>query len=132
MLLLSQAQSPVSFLLAGFLEGIGSGTLIPSMIALISDRSHAYERGRVFSLCLGGLDLGVAIAGPVFGTFAPQLGYRGIFSLSLGFALLALIIFITQNGKDLRHSLRFATGRERDIYALSVVGLNTHQGIGNE
>jgi MFS family permease len=132
MLLLSQAQSPVSFLLAGFLEGIGSGTLIPSMIALISDRSHAYERGRVFSLCLGGLDVGIAIAGPVFGTYAPQLGYRGIFSVSLGFALLALIIFITQNGKDLRHSLRFATGRERDIYALSVVGLNTHQGIGNE
>ena len=131
MLLLSFAQSPVSFLLAGFLEGIGSGTLIPSMIALISDRSHAYERGRVFSLCIGGLDVGIAIAGPVFGTFAQQLGYQGIFSFSLGFALLALIIFITQNGKNLRHSLRFATGRERDMYALSAVGLNTDQGIGN-
>ena len=125
MLLLSQAKSPVSFLLAGFLEGIASGTLIPAMIALISDRSHPHERGRVFSLCLGGLDLGIAIAGPVFGTFAQQLGYQGIFSISFGFTLLAFIIFLTQNSKDLRHSLRFATGRERDIYALSPAGLNT-------
>jgi MFS family permease len=118
MLILSQAQSPVSFLLAGFLEGVASGTLIPSMIALISDRSHAHERGRVFSLCLGGLDMGIAIAGPVLGTFAQQIGYQGIFALTCGIALLALLIFITQNSKDLRHSLRFATGRDRDIYAL--------------
>ena len=118
MLLLSQAQSPVSFLLAGFLEGVASGTLIPSMIALISDRSQAHERGRVFSLCLGGLDMGIAIAGPVLGTFAQQIGYQGIFALTCGIALLALLIFMTQNSKDLRHSLRFATGRDRDIYAL--------------
>ncbi len=118
MLLLSQAQSPVAFLLAGVLEGVASGTLIPSMIALISDRSQAHERGRVFSLCLGGLDMGIAIAGPVLGTFAQQIGYQGIFALTCGIAFLALLIFITQNSKDLRHSLRFATGRERDIYAL--------------
>jgi MFS family permease len=118
MLLLSQAQSPVAFLLAGVLEGVASGTLIPSIIALISDRSQAHERGRVFSLCLGGLDLGIAIAGPVLGTFAQQIGYQGIFALTCGIAFLALLIFITQNSKDLRHSLRFATGRERDIYAL--------------
>ena len=118
MLLLSQAQSPVSFLLAGFLEGVASGTLIPSMIALISDRSQAHERGRVFSLCLGGLDMGIAIAGPVLGTFAQQIGYQGIFALTCCVAFLALLIFITQNSKDLRHSLRFATGRDRDIYAL--------------
>jgi MFS family permease len=120
MLLLSVGQSPVSFLLSGFLEGMGSGTLIPAMITLISDRSHAHERGRVFSLCLGGLDLGIAIAGPVLGTFAPKLGYQGIFSLTLGISILALIIFVTQNGKDFHHSLRFATGRERDIYAIGV------------
>jgi MFS family permease len=118
MLLLSQAQSPIYFLLAGCLEGAGAGTLIPSMIALISDRSHANERGRMFALCIGGFDLGIAIAGPVLGTFAQQLSYRGIFSLSLSLAILALILFMTQNGKNLRHSFRFATGRERDIYAI--------------
>ncbi|HEY9634374.1 MAG TPA: MFS transporter [Coleofasciculaceae cyanobacterium] len=120
MLLLSQAHSAVSFLLAGFLEGIGGGTLIPMMITLLSDRSYPDERARVFSLCIGGFDVGIAIAGPVLGAFAPQLGYQGIFALTTGFALLALIVFITQNSKDLPHSLGFATGRTRDIYALGV------------
>ncbi len=118
MLLLSLAQSPVHFLVAGLIEGAGSGTLIPMMIALISDRSESYERGRVFALCIGGFDLGMAIAGPVFGTFAEQLSYQGIFSLSTALSILALIVFITQNSKDLHHSLRFATGRGWDVYAL--------------
>ena len=118
MLLLSQAHSAVYFLLAGLLEGAGGGTLIPMMIALLSDRSYAHERGRIFSVCIGGFDVGIAIAGPVLGMFAQQLGYQGIFSLSTGIALLALVIFVTQNSKDLAHSLRFATGRGRDVYAL--------------
>jgi MFS family permease len=118
MLLLSQARSSVYFLLAGFLEGAGSGTLIPMMIALLSDRSASHERARVFALGLSGFDVGVAIASPVLGTFAQQLSYQGIFALTTGLSLLALIIFITQNSKDLSHSLRFATGRDRDVYAL--------------
>ncbi len=118
MLLLSRAQNSIYFLLAGLLEGMGGGTLIPMMMALISDRSHPQERGRVFSLCMGGFDVGIAIAGPVLGAFAEQMGYQGIFSLTTGLALLALIVFMTLNSKDLHHSLRFATGRERDIYAL--------------
>lgn len=120
MLLLSQAHSGVDFLLAGFLEGAGAGTLLPAVIALMSDRSHAHERGRIFALCIGGFDVGLAIAGPVFGAFAPQLGYSGIFLLSTGLALFALIIFTTYNSKDLSTSLRFATGQGRDIYALAV------------
>lgn len=118
MFLLARAQNGVYFLLAGLLEGAGGGTLIPMMIALISDRSHPHERGRVFSVCIGGFDLGIAIAGPVFGTFAEQLGYQGIFSLTTGLALLAVIVFVTLNSKNLPHSWRFATGRERDVYAL--------------
>ncbi len=117
-LLLSLAQNTGDFLLAGFFEGAGGGTLIPLMVALISNRSYPHERGRVFSLCIGGFDLGLAISGPVFGTFAQKLGYQGIFSLCLGFALLALIIFMTRNGQNLRYSLRFATGFARDSYAL--------------
>jgi MFS family permease len=118
MLLLSRAQNSIYFLLAGLLEGMGGGTLIPMMMALISDRSHPQERGRVFSLCMGGFDVGIAIAGPVLGAFAEQMGYQGIFSLTTGLALLALIVFMTLNSKDFYHSLRFATGRARDIYAL--------------
>ncbi|GET43440.1 MFS transporter [Microseira wollei] len=118
MFMLSSANSAVAFLLAGAIEGAGGGTFIPMVIALISDRSSSHERGRVFALCVGGFDLGMAIAGPVFGSFAQQLGYRGIFTLSTGLAFLALVIFLTQCNKDVTHSLKFALGRERDTYAL--------------
>lgn len=118
MVLLSHAQSAVSFLLAGLLEGAGGGTSIPMMIALLSDRSYPYERARVFSVCIAGFDVGIALAGPILGAFAEQLGYQGIFSLTTGIALLAFIVFITLNSKNLTYSLRFATGRGRDIYTL--------------
>lgn len=117
MFMLSGANSAIIFLLAGVIEGGGSGTFFPMIIALISDRSSSQERGRVFSLCVGGFDLGIAIAGPVFGSIASQLGYRGIFTISTGLTLLALVIFLTRSNKDLPHSLRFALGRGRDVYA---------------
>ncbi|NEP11254.1 MAG: MFS transporter [Symploca sp. SIO2C1] len=118
MLMLSQAQSPQAFLLAGVMQGIGSGTILSIMIALVSDRSLSTERGMVYSVCLSGFDLGGAIAPPVFGLFAELLDYQGIFYLSTVLSFLALIIFLTQSSKNLSHSLRFATGRERDIYAV--------------
>ncbi|MGQ4647882.1 MFS transporter [Lyngbya aestuarii] len=118
MFLLAHAQSPQGFLLASIAQGIGAGTLLPMMIALISDRSSPNERGRVFSVSISGFDLGIALAGPIFGSLADLLGYRGIFSITIGLIVLALMIFITQCSKNFSHSLRFATGQERDTYAL--------------
>lgn len=117
-LLLSYAHSPAFFLLAGLLEGAGGGTMIPMMIALISDRSQPQERGRVFSLCVGGFDVGIAVAGPIFGGFVASIGYQGIFAINAALGILALLVFVTKNSKSLRQSLRFATGRDRDTYAL--------------
>lgn len=119
MLMLSLATSAIAFLLGGFLEGAGAGTLMPMMIALISDRSSPEERGKIFALCITGFDVGIAIAGPVFGSFADVLGYRSIFAIATGLSFLALIVFITQSSKNLPHSFRFALGREKDIYAFN-------------
>ena len=88
------------------------------LLALISDRSHASERGKVFALCMGGFDVGIALAGPVLGFIASAVGYRGIFALSALLAFIAFAIFLTQSNKNLRYSLRFALGRSKDIYAL--------------
>lgn len=112
------AKSPQSFLVAGFLEGTGYGTFLPIIIALISDRSLPNERGQVFSVSISGMDLGIAMAGPILGSIIDEIGYSGGFLLAGIVMLVAVMIFITQSSKDLFHSLRFATGRERDIYAL--------------
>ena len=118
MIILASTHSSVTLIIAALLEGTGAGILLPMTIALMSDRSLDEERGRVYAICLGGFDLGMALGGPVLGSFANILGYRGIFSITAILAVLALVIFLTQSSKSFGHSLRFATGKERDIYAL--------------
>lgn len=118
MLLLCFANSKTLFLLSGLLEGAGAGILLPLMIALVTDRSEPQERGRTFSLCIGGFDLGIFIAGPVLGSFAEQLGYRGLFGIATTIALLGLLVFTTLNSKNLLYSVRFALGNGKDVYAL--------------
>lgn len=119
MLILWQAHDAVTFLLAGVIEGAGSGTLIPMMAALMADRSQVHERGRMFGICMVGFDVGIAIAGPVLGTFATQIGYRGMFGVCVGLGLLAIGVFLTQSSKSLPCSWRFAIGQGPDIYAVS-------------
>ena len=121
MLILWNANSSVEFLLAATVQGIGGGTIIPMISAMITDRSYAHERGRTFGLCMIGFDIGVALAGPIFGGIAQQIGYRNIFGFNSGITLIAIIIFITLSSKDLPASLRFAFGRGVDIYSLNKV-----------
>jgi MFS family permease len=121
MVLLVQAQTPTMFILSAIAEGSGAGVLIPLTLALISDRSYANERGKVFALCMGGFDVGIALGGPIFGFLDDVLGgYQGIFSLAAVLAFMALIVFVTQTGKSLRNSLFFALGKVPDVYAVNL------------
>ena len=119
MVLLSWANTPLMFILSAIAEGAGAGVLIPLSLALVADRSYADERGKVFALCMGGFDVGIALGGLTLGSLSFILGgYRGIFSFAAVLSLLALIIFITQTGKNIRHSLFFAMGKAKDVYAI--------------
>ncbi len=113
-----QAQDAYAFLLAALLEGAAGGTLISMIATLMAERALPRERGRVFALCLAGFDVGTAIAGPVLGSVAEQLGYRNMFGYAALLTLSALFIFLTLSNKNLPSSLRFALGRGQDTYAL--------------
>ncbi|MEO1132441.1 MAG: MFS transporter [Cyanobacteria bacterium J06639_1] len=119
MAILWSAQSAASFLLAGMFQGTGFGILIPTISALMADRAEPQERARLFSLCMGGFDLGIAIAGPALGYVAASVGYRHIFGGAAAFVAVGLLVFVTQASRDLPHSVRFALGRDRDVYALA-------------
>ncbi|MEG4810606.1 MFS transporter [Microcoleus sp. F8-D3] len=119
MLLLYFANNSNAFLMAALVEGCAGGTVMPMMVTLMSDRCEPHERGRLFSLCIGGFDLGIAMAGPTLGFVAEQVGYRNMFGLAAGLAGLALLIFITQSSKGLANSMKFAIGRGKDFYALN-------------
>jgi len=119
MLLLYLANNSGAFFISALFEGCAGGTVMPMMVTLMSDRCEPYERGRLFSLCIGGFDLGLAMAGPTLGFVAEQVGYRNMFGFAAGLAGLALLIFITQSSKGLSNSLKFAIGRGKDVYALN-------------
>ncbi|MGB7251337.1 MAG: MFS transporter [Phormidesmis sp.] len=119
MFTLCLANSPSMLLLAGAFQGAGSGTTIPIIAALMTDRSRANERGLTFGLCLTGFDLGIALAGPIMGRIADVTSsYSSVFALAGSLTLLGLIIFITTSSKDLSHSVRFALHGGRDVYAV--------------
>ncbi|MGK7924815.1 MAG: MFS transporter [Spirulina sp.] len=118
MTILVNANTVPEFIFAGMAEGIGRGSAVTTMIALVADRSAAGQQGQAFALCIGGFDLGMAIGAPLFGSFAAWLGYRGIFSGTAMVALAAIALFLTQSSKNISHSFRFATGRTKDAYAL--------------
>jgi MFS family permease len=107
------------FLLAAIAEGAGGGTLISMMITMMADRSLPQERGKIFAICVAGLDLGIAIAAPLLGIIAELVGYRDMFGYGAAITSLALVIFLTQSSKDLPNSLRFALGLAPDAYALN-------------
>jgi MFS family permease len=119
MLLLTFVNSTSTFILAALAEGVGGGTLIPMMSAIIADRSLPRERGRMFATCISGFDFGIAIAGSIFGAVAERFGYPSMFACNAVLIFLALLVFLTQSSKNLPKSLLFALGRGRDFYALN-------------
>ncbi|PSB00768.1 MFS transporter [Merismopedia glauca] len=118
MAILSQATDATATIIAAILEGGGSGILVPMMIALLSDRSSSAQRGQIFAICISGLDLGIAIAGPYLGTVAESLGYKGIFGVSAGVTFLGLAIFAILCNKTVENSFGFAIGKSEDAYAI--------------
>ncbi|CDN11963.1 General substrate transporter [Richelia intracellularis] len=119
MFVIWQANDVNTFLWGAFLEGGGSGTVIPMIAAMMSDRSQAHERGQIFAVCIMGLDLGIAIAGPIIGYVAEQYGYRNTFALATLLTSCATFIFLTLSSKGIHNSLRFALGKGKDFYALN-------------
>ncbi|MBD2503814.1 MFS transporter [Anabaena azotica] len=118
-LLLFFANSRITFILAALAEGCGGGTMISMITTLMADRSLPQERGRIFAICIAGFDLGIAIAAPILGFIAQQMGYRSIFFYTSALMFLALLIFLTLSNKNLTHSLKFALGRGQDVYSLN-------------
>jgi hypothetical protein len=56
------------------------------------------------------------------GSFTEAIGYRGLFGVAGCLASLGLVIFMTQSSKDISHSLKFALGEGKDVYALPYKG----------
>jgi MFS family permease len=117
MLVLAFMPSETGVILGAFLEGFGGGILIPLLIALISDRSYLTERGKVYAICLGGFDLGMAISGPILGFI--DVDYSTMFAFASSFAAIGLGIFLGAANPTPLSSLKFACGIGEDRYRVA-------------
>ncbi len=118
MIMIADASSSATLLLAGAIEGLGGGLLIPMILALLSDRCYPHERGSVFSVCTTGFDLGIALAGPLFGFLSGSLHYQSLFLVSAALAIIGLFLFLGFGNRTIKTSLSFALGRTKDDYAV--------------
>ncbi|MFM7886042.1 MAG: MFS transporter, partial [Pseudanabaena sp.] len=96
MALIYFASQSYEFILSGIAEGIGSGIVIPAVVALLADRTVPQERGYVFGMTWVGFDVGIAVAGPIMGKLIGVVGITNIFAIATGLCMLGIVIFATQ------------------------------------
>jgi len=114
------ASHDYDFLLSGIVEGLGSGIVIPAVVALLADRTVPQERGYVFGITWIGFDVGIAIAGPIMGKLIALVGITNIFAIATWLCLLGLVIFGTQSNQTLSESFKFSIGKSSDRYAVAI------------
>ena len=120
MVLLWNGRTPFDFMLSGLIEGCAGGLLIPVVSSIVADRSNPNERGKVFSVCLGGFDVGIALAGPIFGIFVQSIGLQNVFLGASMIAFTAIVLFICYGNQSFKRSVGFALGNEPDYYSLPI------------
>ncbi|MBD2149381.1 MFS transporter [Pseudanabaena sp. FACHB-1277] len=122
LLIIYLASQDYHFVISGIMEGIGAGIVIPTVVALLADRTVPLERGYVFGLTWIGFDVGIAMAGPIMGKLTGLVGVNNIFAITTGLCLVGLWIFATQSNKTVTNSLKFAIGSSKDDdYAIKPV-----------
>jgi len=117
------ANHDYAFLLSGVAEGLGSGIVIPSVVALLADRTVPQERGYVFGMTWIGFDVGIALAGPIMGRMIGFVGITNIFAIATGLCIVGMVIFATQSNTTMSESFKFAIGKTRDRYAVKTVAV---------
>ncbi|OYQ61870.1 MFS transporter [Pseudanabaena sp. SR411] len=118
------ANHDYAFLLSGIAEGLGSGIVIPAVVALLADRTVPQERGYVFGMTWIGFDVGIALAGPIMGKMIGLVGITNIFAIATGLCIVGMVIFATQSNKTVAESFKFAIGKTSDRYAVKSIAIH--------
>ncbi|MBI4321494.1 MAG: MFS transporter [Chloroflexi bacterium] len=105
LLVLSAAADAWSVVTAGWLFGLGSGVLYPTLMALAVDRSSPQERGSAMATLLGTLELGITF-GAIFGSLVVARAPLPVIWLASSFlAFLGLLLYVYQSARERRVGL---------------------------
>lgn len=94
MALLAPARSVAALAAGGALYGAGYGLVFPGLMAYITDRVPAAERGPALATYAMSLDLAIGSGPLLLGPLAGGLGYQGLFLVAAGLGLVGLGVFL--------------------------------------
>ncbi len=91
LVLLTQADSPLTLMPAGALTGIGMGAAHTGLLALAVDRVAANQRGGATATFQLAWDIGGFVAGPIFAVVGALLSVEMVFWAAAVFSVFALV-----------------------------------------
>ena len=94
MVLLSVAQAGEVMLLAGFLNGIGIGVLVPSMQLWMFDTFGPSRRDLASAMYFNFYDVGVSVGAILLGLLAEHVGYTFMWQATAIAAVLFLVLYL--------------------------------------
>ncbi|NLY70783.1 MAG: MFS transporter [Clostridiales bacterium] len=99
MFLIYYANSLSTFLIAGFIYGIGFGAIQPALLAM-SVRNVSYSRrGAANATFYLGFDLGIGVGSVIWGIIADYFGYQTVYLLSIIPVIVVVLIYIIRSVK---------------------------------
>ena len=90
------------------LAAFAAGGFTPTATVLASRLAAPGERGRALATVFGGLTTATVVAAPVGNLLGPVLGYRGVYALTAGLAVLAFVAVLTLVPRPSRQLLEAA------------------------
>ncbi|MFA6506256.1 MAG: MFS transporter, partial [Treponemataceae bacterium] len=91
---LAAAQSPFAFLLSGAVFGLGFGTSVPLLGALMLNNSPIPMRGTTNAINFAAMDIAMTLGPFVAGFIAQQSGYRSVYAAAAVSVLCGLGVFL--------------------------------------
>jgi MFS family permease len=88
------------FMVAGVLQGIGSGVMLPALGTIVVTLCPADRKGAANGTLFSAVDLGIGAGALVWGVLAGFTGYGGVFLACAGcIVMAALVYWLTLRGQ---------------------------------
>jgi len=93
LLWIASVHSYWTFVMSGFVAGLGQGLIFPALSTYVIDFLGRENKGLALGLYLSLFDAGMGLGSPVFGWISDMAGYRQMYAVAGCFIILLTLIF---------------------------------------
>jgi len=92
--LLTSLSQFYTLIISGACAGVGFGALVPTLIALVADKTKPQERGVALGILTSFLDLGISAGAIVLGFVGEYWGYSALFGVGSLFPAVGILVIV--------------------------------------